>query len=429
MSDDGVTPSEHDWEAHEREHELRMQALCARARAKYDSGDPLFTKPMISQALQQMAQDPLPDELELLDIDGVVQTVEKPVELEDKRYIGHAWQDKLTVCRHTYKGLEYGDIHSHVGGGYFNFGSKGPLLTVRILYHSYGNSKTPLETYEEKEQVSKEFEQTLRDWRTSEAWREVEAHIRSIETLPHVDKIIGFGLAPLCDYHVSWEEESEDEYDGQSVEARDGHSDADDTMTDQKEPPVEVMQGGSPLDKSDAGSQSNPTVRAECSNPSPEDLSEEDEEPFGIDLARRRSRAQHCLLITLAELFSELQRSPVSIVAQEPRYFSVCQAVLRDHGVDAIAGYGEAFLLVDESSVVVSCCPDIAVRQIVADLSKPAAMVWGTMDVNEEDDFNKEWQVTEKYRIRYVMCIAKVACLLMRIVRIRRTMEAIAYGT
>ena len=50
-----------------------------------------------------------------------------------------------------------------------------------------------------------------------------------------------------------------------------------------------------------------------------------------------------------------------------------------------------AFLEVDEASVVIALAPDIPARQIIADLTRPAILLWDNV-VNS--DTNQFWQVT-----------------------------------
>ncbi|CAK7218523.1 hypothetical protein SCUCBS95973_003517 [Sporothrix curviconia] len=66
----------------------------------------------------------------------------------------------------------------------------------------------------------------------------------------------------------------------------------------------------------------------------------------------------------------------VDCFAQDPAYDAADRAVLAMEGISVLEDpYG--FLAVDETSVVISVAPSVPVRQIVADIARPAAMIWG----------------------------------------------------
>ncbi|CAK7202955.1 hypothetical protein SEUCBS139899_005682 [Sporothrix eucalyptigena] len=66
----------------------------------------------------------------------------------------------------------------------------------------------------------------------------------------------------------------------------------------------------------------------------------------------------------------------VECFAQDPAYDAADRTVLAMEGISVLEDpYG--FLAVDETSVVISVAPSVPVRQIVADIARPAAMIWG----------------------------------------------------
>ncbi|KIH93036.1 hypothetical protein SPBR_02633 [Sporothrix brasiliensis 5110] len=66
----------------------------------------------------------------------------------------------------------------------------------------------------------------------------------------------------------------------------------------------------------------------------------------------------------------------VDCFAQDPAYDAADRAVLAMEGVSVLEDpYG--FLAVDETTVVISVAPSVPVRQIVTDIARPAAMIWG----------------------------------------------------
>ncbi|KAI9162974.1 hypothetical protein HJFPF1_04569 [Paramyrothecium foliicola] len=113
-------------------------------------------------------------------------------------------------------------------------------------------------------------------------------------------------------------------------------------------------------------------------------------------LPLRAAMTQHASALTLAKVLGERQNCPpLRVVAQDPAYTTVGKQILRDEGFEVVEGYGSlAFTFVDEESVVISCHPNIPVKQIVADIARPAAMVWNRVTETEREDV--EWKV-EKF--------------------------------
>ncbi|KAL2174173.1 uncharacterized protein P884DRAFT_209639 [Thermothelomyces heterothallicus CBS 202.75] len=103
-----------------------------------------------------------------------------------------------------------------------------------------------------------------------------------------------------------------------------------------------------------------------------------------------RSAAQHALVLGVAELLAQRRQrqqqqagsvddgrlnDEVVCYAQDPVYHPADKAVLSAAGV-VVLDDPRAFLEVDETSVVVSPYPDIPVREVVADIARPAVMIW-----------------------------------------------------
>ena len=61
--------------------------------------------------------------------------------------------------------------------------------------------------------------------------------------------------------------------------------------------------------------------------------------------------------------------------AQDPVYEDVDRRVLGELGMTVLDN-PRGFLEVDESTAVFSLAPEVAVRQIVVDIAKPALMIW-----------------------------------------------------
>jgi hypothetical protein len=92
----------------------------------------------------------------------------------------------------------------------------------------------------------------------------------------------------------------------------------------------------------------------------------------------RSAMTQHAAALTVAAVLGErLGTGPLPILAQDPAYSLVAKRLLVDVGIEVVGGRGSlAFTHVDESTVVFSCHPNIPVKQVIADIARPAAMIW-----------------------------------------------------
>jgi hypothetical protein len=101
----------------------------------------------------------------------------------------------------------------------------------------------------------------------------------------------------------------------------------------------------------------------------------------GTERLAGRSLFQHALLLTVRCVLAENEKSEsngengILCYAQDPAYTDTDIKVLAQHGI-AVLRDPEAFLEVDDCSVVLSFAPNAPVRQIVADLARPAIMIW-----------------------------------------------------
>ncbi|KIE03590.1 hypothetical protein MAJ_00121, partial [Metarhizium majus ARSEF 297] len=88
----------------------------------------------------------------------------------------------------------------------------------------------------------------------------------------------------------------------------------------------------------------------------------------------KRCSEQHALMLTLAKMLQEHTGNSVKCFAQDPAYSNTCKDILGKRDVDIVHG-DTGFLLVDENSIVLSISPNVPVRQVIADLTRPAMMV------------------------------------------------------
>ncbi|KAI9759800.1 MAG: hypothetical protein M4579_002099 [Chaenotheca gracillima] len=93
---------------------------------------------------------------------------------------------------------------------------------------------------------------------------------------------------------------------------------------------------------------------------------------------RQASAFQHALLLTLQEDIGEKQGNNshhIRCYAQEPAYDSIDEHVLAGHNITVLDD-PKGFLEVDDSTVVFSCAPNVPVKEIIADIARPAVMIW-----------------------------------------------------
>lgn len=87
---------------------------------------------------------------------------------------------------------------------------------------------------------------------------------------------------------------------------------------------------------------------------------------------------QHALLLTLRRWLvrREIKERPEPFCyAQEPCYRSLDKVILKQHGVEVIDD-PRAWLEIDDTSIVYSGGADIPVEEIVADIARPAIVIW-----------------------------------------------------
>ena len=100
-----------------------------------------------------------------------------------------------------------------------------------------------------------------------------------------------------------------------------------------------------------------------------------------------RSAVQHALILTLRDILSETNGGPseeIICYAQDPIYSNLDKSILEQSGIK-ILDDPEGFLEVDESTVVLSFCPNVCVRQVVTDIARPAMMIWDRIRWNEDE--------------------------------------------
>jgi hypothetical protein len=98
-----------------------------------------------------------------------------------------------------------------------------------------------------------------------------------------------------------------------------------------------------------------------------------------------RSSVQHALALTVSKVLTARQIEHVPCYAQDPCYGLNDEALLTEWCID-ILDDPDGFLAVDRSTFVISIASDSPVRQIIADLAKPAAIIWDRVDLDDAPD-------------------------------------------
>lgn len=106
------------------------------------------------------------------------------------------------------------------------------------------------------------------------------------------------------------------------------------------------------------------------------------------DCHSTRCHAQHAAIETITTALTRRGVSgghEIQCFAQDPAYDSVDHALLRELGIYLLDD-PKGFLEIDEETLVFSVSPNVPVKQIVADVQWPAAMIWNTVVAEEKED-------------------------------------------
>lgn len=106
----------------------------------------------------------------------------------------------------------------------------------------------------------------------------------------------------------------------------------------------------------------------------------------GYQYQESRSIIQHAAAITIAQILSPpLGGSTIQILAQDPEYGDLDEQFFSERGITVLKD-PQGFLVVDEKTLVISVACNVPQKQIVADLTTPAGMVWNTVRREEEEE-------------------------------------------
>jgi hypothetical protein len=103
-----------------------------------------------------------------------------------------------------------------------------------------------------------------------------------------------------------------------------------------------------------------------------------------------RWTAQHALILGLASALQRANNHRIECFAQEPLYADTDKIFLQDKGITVLED-PMGFLEVDEDTLVISISPNVCVKQILADLTRPAVMIWD--EVSPQNLAENEWKM------------------------------------
>lgn len=115
-------------------------------------------------------------------------------------------------------------------------------------------------------------------------------------------------------------------------------------------------------------------------------IASKDQSVFSTRLSPR-SAFQHALVLTLRDILSQKREKScreISCYVQDPIYTDIDKLVLESSGINVLDD-PEGFIEVDDETLVVSCGPNVPVKQIVLDLANPAVMIWDKI-IDEEEE-------------------------------------------
>ena len=98
---------------------------------------------------------------------------------------------------------------------------------------------------------------------------------------------------------------------------------------------------------------------------------------------------QHAAVETMVEALKEKHGYDIQCYGQDPRYNDIDKEFLNSIDITPLAD-PKGFLEIDSNTLVFSVGPNVPVKQIVADVQWPGAMLWDTVKPESEEE--TEWK-------------------------------------
>jgi hypothetical protein len=133
-----------------------------------------------------------------------------------------------------------------------------------------------------------------------------------------------------------------------------------------------------------------------------------------------RALAQHAALGSMVEVLGKRRAqhnnpspnttSNIRVYVQDPAYTDVDIALLHSIGITPLDD-PKGFLEIDAETLVFSVSPNVPVKQVVADVCWPAAMIWNTVMPEEKENVRWEKQVRggEEFWVVYVPLLSSLS--------------------
>lgn len=88
------------------------------------------------------------------------------------------------------------------------------------------------------------------------------------------------------------------------------------------------------------------------------------------------SMVQHSIALTMAEFYRNRDMGEVQLLAQDPDYTEASEEILKDSGFSIVGRFGAGgFAEIDDETVVLSVFVEAPLKQIIADIARPALII------------------------------------------------------
>ena len=106
----------------------------------------------------------------------------------------------------------------------------------------------------------------------------------------------------------------------------------------------------------------------------------------------QRAVYQHALILTLQHILLEADSQhnsvPLTCYAQDPIYTAGDKTILKNHSITVLDD-PRGFLEVDESTMVLSIAANVPVKVVIADITRPAVLIWNRLPREGEAGFGR----------------------------------------
>ncbi|KAK1998438.1 hypothetical protein LX36DRAFT_681006 [Colletotrichum falcatum] len=112
------------------------------------------------------------------------------------------------------------------------------------------------------------------------------------------------------------------------------------------------------------------------------DSDDDKDVPLCSEHTEIRIHTQHAAVLTLAKVLGDRTGRKIRCYAQDPAYTQASIDFLKSRDIMVLSD-PQGFLDVDEHTLVFSIAPTVPVKQIVADLARPAIILWDIQEASE----------------------------------------------